>query len=388
MDKLVSIIMPVYNSARYLSEAIESCLDQTYRKFELIIIDDGSNDDSKEIIEFYWRKYPDKIKVHFFQKNQGAAAARNKGIKMARGDYLVFADSDDIQDKERIQQIIESIKRDKVDMVFNNCLMIDENGQSLGKDLGFPEILNNSNGLLLSLQRNYFWIGLAIVKNDRLVYFDESLMRSEDYDLFLKLLFHGWKFTFIKEPLVKYRIHSGNNSSDYEKARKATIKILNKYPVENLYTKLKEKGHPEKDIYITFGIMSIIKKEYDNAVDYLNKAKDMAGDNYIDLLQIFFYSGVAYYYESKLKDSYESFKKAYLQDSEDSALLNNLGVLECLVNEDLNKAKELIEKALLLKPGYLDAIYNLDRIKEGKRPDKITEKFLRKNLVHTYNYKL
>lgn len=380
--------MPVYNSARYLSEAIESCLDQTYRKFELIIIDDGSNDDSKEIIEFYWRKYPDKIKVHFFQKNQGAAAARNKGIKMARGDYLVFADSDDIQDKERIQQIIESIKRDKVDMVFNNCLMIDENGQSLGKDLGFPEILNNSNGLLLSLQRNYFWIGLAIVKNDRLVYFDESLMRSEDYDLFLKLLFHGWKFTFIKEPLVKYRIHSGNDSSDYEKARKATIKILNKYPVENLYTKLKEKGHPEKDIYITFGIMSIIKKEYDNAVDYLNKAKDMAGDNYIDLLQIFFYSGVAYYYESKLKDSYESFKKAYLQDSEDSALLNNLGVLECLVNEDLNKAKELIEKALLLKPGYLDAIYNLDRIKEGKRPDKITEKFLRKNLVHTYNYKL
>lgn len=380
--------MPVYNSARYLSEAIESCLDQTYRKFELIIIDDGSNDDSKEIIEFYWRKYPDKIKVHFFQKNQGAAAARNKGIKMARGDYLVFADSDDIQDKERIQQIIESIKRDKVDMVFNNCLMIDENGQSLGKDLGFPEILNNSNGLLLSLQRNYFWTSLATVKNDRLVYFDESLMRSEDYDLFLKLLFHGWKFTFIKEPLVKYRIHSGNNSSDYEKARKATIKILNKYPVENLYTKLKEKGHPEKDIYITFGIMSIIKKEYDNAVDYLNKAKDMAGDNYIDLLQIFFYSGVAYYYESKLKDSYESFKKAYLQDSEDSALLNNLGVLECLVNEDLNKAKELIEKALLLKPGYLDAIYNLDRIKEGKRPDKITEKFLRKNLVHTYNYKL
>lgn len=380
--------MPVYNSARYLSEAIESCLDQTYRKFELIIIDDGSNDDSKEIIEFYWRKYPDKIKVHFFQKNQGAAAARNKGIKMARGDYLVFADSDDIQDKERIQQIIESIKRDKVDMVFNNCLMIDENGQSLGKDLGFPEILNNSNGLLLSLQRNYFWTSLASVKNDRLVYFDESLMRSEDYDLFLKLLFHGWKFTFIKEPLVKYRIHSGNDSSDYEKARKATIKILNKYPVENLYTKLKEKGHPEKDIYITFGIMSIIKKEYDNAVDYLNKAKDMAGDNYIDLLQIFFYSGVAYYYESKLKDSYESFKKAYLQDSEDSALLNNLGVLECLVNEDLNKAKELIEKALLLKPGYLDAIYNLDRIKEGKRPDKITEKFLRKNLVHTYNYKL
>jgi glycosyltransferase involved in cell wall biosynthesis len=388
LDKLVSIIMPVYNSARYLSEAIESCLDQTYRKFELIIIDDGSNDDSKEIIEFYWRKYPDKIKVHFFQKNQGAAAARNKGIKMARGDYLVFADSDDIQDKERIQQIIESIKRDKVDMVFNNCLMIDENGQSLGKDLGFPEILNNSNGLLLSLQRNYFWTSLATVKNDRLVYFDESLMRSEDYDLFLKLLFHGWKFTFIKEPLVKYRIHSGNDSSDYEKARKATIKILNKYPVENLYTKLKEKGHPEKDIYITFGIMSIIKKEYDNAVDYLNKAKDMAGDNYIDLLQIFFYSGVAYYYESKLKDSYESFKKAYLQDSEDSALLNNLGVLECLVNEDLNKAKELIEKALLLKPGYLDAIYNLDRIKEGKRPDKITEKFLRKNLVHTYNYKL
>lgn len=380
--------MPVYNSARYLSEAIESCLDQTYRKFELIIIDDGSNDDSKEIIEFYWRKYPDKIKVHFFQKNQGAAAARNKGIKMARGDYLVFADSDDIQDKERIQQIIESIKRDKVDMVFNNCLMIDENGQSLGKDLGFPEILNNSNGLLLSLQRNYFWTSLATVKNDRLVYFDESLMRSEDYDLFLKLLFHGWKFIFIKEPLVKYRIHSGNDSSDYEKARKATIKILNKYPVENLYTKLKEKGHPEKDIYITFGIMSIIKKEYDNAVDYLNKAKDMAGDNYIDLLQIFFYSGVAYYYESKLKDSYESFKKAYLQDSEDSALLNNLGVLECLVNEDLNKAKELIEKALLLKPGYLDAIYNLDRIKEGKRPDKITEKFLRKNLVHTYNYKL
>jgi len=388
MDKLISIIMPVYNSTKYLREAIESCLDQTYKNFELILIDDGSKDNSKEIIEFYQKKSTDKINAHFFHKNQGAAAARNKGIKKAKGEYLVFADSDDIQDKERVQQIIKAIKRDKVDMIFNNCLMIEKNGKSLERDLGFPEILNNRNGLLLSLQRNYFWTSLAAVKNDRLINFDESLKRSEDYDLFLKLLYYNWEFSFIREPLVKYRLHSNNDSSNYEKSINATIKILNKYPIQNLYIKLKEKGHSEQDIYITFGIMSIIKKEYDNSIYYLNKAEELVKDSNTVLLQIFFYLGVAYYYEYKLSESYESFKKAYSLDNENSALLNNIGVLEYLVNRNLNKANSLLKKALILKPGYLDVMHNLKRIEEGKCPDKVTEKFLRKNFVHTFNYKL
>ncbi len=89
-SQVVSIIIPTYNYGIYLSTAIQSCLNQTYKPIEIIIIDDGSTDETKEVV----KKFGDRI-IYFYQKNNGVSAARNKGLELAKGDYLAFLDSDD-----------------------------------------------------------------------------------------------------------------------------------------------------------------------------------------------------------------------------------------------------------------------------------------------------
>ncbi|AZO94024.1 glycosyltransferase [Halocella sp. SP3-1] len=380
----ISIIMPVYNSEKYLLEAIQSCLDQTYCNFELILIDDFSKDNSKEIIEYFQKKYINKVKSYFCKINQGAAAARNKGIELANGEYLLFADSDDIQGKHRLEKVIECFGDKKVDMVFNNCSMIDNEGKSLNRNLGFPEKLNNKNALLLSLRRNHFFVGLSAIKNSGLIRFDNTLKHSEDYDLFLRLLYNGYKFRFINESLTKYRIHSNNTSKDYKGSREATKKILGKYDMKALYIKLKTLGYEDVIIYNTFGIISLIKNKPRDAIYYMEKIKINDKINIENQMDKYFYLGVAYFTVKKIEKSYIYFKKALYLDKNRPALLNNLAVsIYYLKKGDISKAKKLLEEALSIQPGYIDAEYNLDRIKRGKEPDKITEKFLRKSLVHT-----
>ena len=95
---LVSIIIPTYNSASFITEAIDSCLMQTYTKFEIIVINDGSTDNTDEVV----LKYIDKI-TYIKQENAGAARARNLGIAEAKGDYIAFLDADDLWSEDKIQ---------------------------------------------------------------------------------------------------------------------------------------------------------------------------------------------------------------------------------------------------------------------------------------------
>ncbi len=91
-NPLISVIIPTYNRANFLGEAIESVLSQTYKNLEVIIIDDGSTDDTRQLIE----KYTDKRIIYLYQEHGGTSAARNKGIQEAKGEYIAFLDSDDI----------------------------------------------------------------------------------------------------------------------------------------------------------------------------------------------------------------------------------------------------------------------------------------------------
>jgi glycosyltransferase involved in cell wall biosynthesis len=377
--------MPIYNSKEYLRDAIESCLDQSFQDFELILINDNSQDGSLDIINFFQKKYPQKIKSFSFYENKGAASARNKGIELASGEYLVFADSDDVQDKYRLENVIEIFKTTDVDIVFNNCLMIDGEGKSLNKDLGFPLELNNQNSLLMALRRNYFYVGLSTVKKSDLIKFDVKLKHSEDYDLFLKLLYNGYNFKFINKPLTKYRIHMNNNSRDYQGSREATKKILSKYDIDQLYLKLQ--GHNDIKIFNTFGIMSLIKDEPKESIKFLKKAESFNDVNITDHIETNFYLGVAYFKLKDTKKSYLYFEKAYCLDQNRPAILNNLAVLIYLNNQNINKVKIMLEEALKIQPGYIDAQNNLHKLKIGEKPNKITENFLRRNLIHIDHYK-
>lgn len=110
-EKLVSIIMPVYNCGKYLTESITSVKKQTYTNWELIIIDDNSTDNSWEQIKKNVIGYEQKIKCIHLQQNQGAANARNTGLANATGNYIAFFDADDIWQEDKLQQQIIFMKK-------------------------------------------------------------------------------------------------------------------------------------------------------------------------------------------------------------------------------------------------------------------------------------
>ena len=124
MFKRVSVIIPNYNAGRYIDKCINSVLNQTYKNIELIIIDDGSIDESLNIIKEYSNKYKNILVMR--QQNLNASIARNRGIENASGRYLMFIDSDDILYPDAIKKMVEIIEKDESDMVIGNFYVIDE----------------------------------------------------------------------------------------------------------------------------------------------------------------------------------------------------------------------------------------------------------------------
>ena len=105
-NHIVSIIIPTYNYGIYLPTAIQSCLNQTYKPIEIIIVDDGSTDNTKDVV----KEFNDSI-IYFYQNNSGVSAARNKGLELAKGDYLAFLDSDDYLTHDSIEIKLDILKK-------------------------------------------------------------------------------------------------------------------------------------------------------------------------------------------------------------------------------------------------------------------------------------
>ncbi len=132
-NELVSIVIPVYNSAKYLEKTIESINRQTYKNYEAIFIDDGSNDNSVEIIKKY-QLQNDRISI-INNIHQGVSKARNKGIKCAKGRYLTFLDSDDIWLENKIERQIDFIKKNNYSFVYCNFKYMSDDGKKVSKEI-------------------------------------------------------------------------------------------------------------------------------------------------------------------------------------------------------------------------------------------------------------
>lgn len=127
MNALVSVIIPVYRVERWLRKCIESVCGQTYTNLEILLIDDGSPDRCPEICEEYAGRDPRIRVVH--QINGGLSAARNAGLDMARGDYIVFIDSDDWIDRQMIERLYWYVEQEQADLAVGRILLVDENGE-------------------------------------------------------------------------------------------------------------------------------------------------------------------------------------------------------------------------------------------------------------------
>ena len=128
----ISIITPAYNCAKFLPQTIESVLKQTFGDFEMIIVDDGSTDNTKQVIEPYLKNHPLKIK-YIYQQNGGVSVARNTAVKNALGEFIAFLDADDMFLPNRLEESLRVIEKDKsIGLVHARSMRINEEGASIG----------------------------------------------------------------------------------------------------------------------------------------------------------------------------------------------------------------------------------------------------------------
>lgn len=235
-----SVVIPIYGVEAYISEAIDSILSQTFEDFELLLVDDGSPDDSVDICESF---NDSRIRI-IRQKNKGLAGARNTGIRNAKGDFIAFLDGDDLWLPEKLEAHIKHFQANPdVGVSFTSSLIINENSESTNQSLN-PKLKNIS--ILDLLKSNPIGNGSAAVirkevleeiaysgedGNGALVkyYFDETLRRAEDIELWLRLSIKtDWKLEGIEPPLTLYRVNSEGLSSNFEQQFESLQTVLDK----------------------------------------------------------------------------------------------------------------------------------------------------------------
>lgn len=243
----VSIVTPVYNSEKLISETIESVLNQTYSDFEMVIVDDCSTDNSKEVIKKH-SNIDKRIKYHRLKENSGAAVARNKGIELSIGRYICFLDSDDLWTKTKLEEQLNFMKEKNIAFSFTSYSLIDEKGNSLNKIIKIPSQIDYE-GLL----KNTI-IGCLTVMVDRKKVgdFRMPLVRAgQDTATWLSILKKGYIAYGLQKPLAKYRIIKGSISANKIKALKRTW---------NTYRNLEGLSLPKSIYVFIFYMFNAIKK--------------------------------------------------------------------------------------------------------------------------------
>ena len=221
---LVSTIIPAYNAAAFVREAVDSALAQEGVEQEIIVVNDGSTDATPQILA----EYGDRIRV-ITQENRGVAASRNAGAAVARGEWLAFLDSDDIWRPRKLARQLATAE-DQTQLVF----ALRENfGQPERVALFLPNppdelVVNTFQVLLID---NWVTTSTVILRRasfERVGGFEVSrdLMGCEDWDLWLRLAAKGERFAFVSEPLVRYRWHGGGITSRFAQVHRARLLVF------------------------------------------------------------------------------------------------------------------------------------------------------------------
>lgn len=219
----VSVILCNYNYGRYVGQAIKSVLAQEYGNFELIIVDDGSTDNSREIIRSYAEKHLTKI-IAIYQENKGQAAAFNAGFERARGKYCAFLDSDDLWKKDKLKKAVEAFEQGGLSVVQHNLEVIDEDSNPTGRiHPGLkPGIQNVLDAYFRENHTNFFSAtsGIVCLKSilKNVMPLDPEWRICADIALTRPLPLFGNVCT-MPELLGYYRIHGSNLWMDTEQQR-------------------------------------------------------------------------------------------------------------------------------------------------------------------------
>lgn len=232
----VSIIIPVYNTSKYLEECINSIYSQTFKNLEVIAINDGSTDDSLNILNRLKEKYSELIIIN--KKNTGVSDTRNIGIKMSSGDFIMFVDSDDYIEKDMIEIMLEKAIETKADIVRCNANLFNISGTITHENFtSFSNKLFSTKDVII--YERFFsdkdalncYTPLLLINKKVIVNFDTSLAFLEDMDFYLKLFLNLSSIYFIDKNLYNYRYNSNSSSKNITNVEyniESVIKIAQK----------------------------------------------------------------------------------------------------------------------------------------------------------------
>lgn len=279
----VSIIVPVYGVEKYIDKCLNSLVKQSLKEIEVIVVNDGTKDNSQKIVDKYVKKYPDKIKS-YIKENGGQGSARNYGLKKATGEYIGYVDSDDFVEKDMYKKLYNKAKENNYDIVVCGNYNVSEDYQNKNIDA----FINNYNTDLENIFFGKMAVWNKIYKRDILIKnkleFKEKVW-YEDLAFTLKAIMNSNTFAFIDEPLYDYLIREGSTMNNSNVQR--NLEILDAFNDILSYIKHNKKEEyfskieflAIDHIYIS-AIVRVLKADADKnikketiekLIDYMNK---------------------------------------------------------------------------------------------------------------------
>jgi len=279
MSVLVSIVIPVYNGAEYIEKTVNSILSQHYSNFELLLVNDGSSDNSKEIINSLILK-DNRIKA-YHNENGGVAAARNYGIDKAEGEFIAFCDQDDFWLPTKLSKQVPLFQNKEVGLVY--CGAIADYSHLNKQDK--PSFDNKYRGNVFDklIQVNMFTCCTVVARKSLLQQTeafddDRDLMGVDDWLAWLKLSL-VCEFDFVAEHLAIHVFHGDNYSSNEEKMHKAELVCINKIaPLADKYNKLVDWLKVKQDLHIRYANTYIYNGQFKLAGVTLLRAAKLKGN--------------------------------------------------------------------------------------------------------------
>jgi glycosyltransferase involved in cell wall biosynthesis len=246
-SSLVSVVIPCYNHAHFLADAIDSVMAQTWRDFEIIVVDDGSRDNTFQVAS----RYESVRYVH--QQNKGLSASRNTGLRQSKGDYLVFLDADDRLLPSALETGVHFLKTyPQCAFVAGRCQLVARDGTPL-TDLSPASADANKAGYPALLRDTFIWNPASVMYRRRvfesLSPFDVSLNAAEDWDLYLRIAREHSIYSY-DSVIVEYRQHTANMSRNAALMLEATYTVLHS---QRRYIK----SHPEYKMAYRQGIQLV-----------------------------------------------------------------------------------------------------------------------------------
>lgn len=226
----VSVIMPTYNRAHLVGQSIQSVLDQTYRDFELIVVDDGSTDDTEQTVG----RFSDPRIQYIYQDHRGIGAARNTGLRKAQGRYIAFLDSDDVWLPNLLEVGVPILEEHPaIGVVYAKAQAMDKYGKPMSQIRGAPQKYPG-DALKSALYGDFLCIIATLVRRecwDRVGPFDETLMAREDWDMWIRIAKH-YRLAHVDKVLARFRMHddqrTGANSQYFAEATESGLRVLGK----------------------------------------------------------------------------------------------------------------------------------------------------------------